>query len=421
MKLHTLWCHAPAAGRHLPHAVLRSKAEILDILGHWPEAIAIYQRSIDFALSIDRPDIAAANGHDLARVLLDMGRYDDALASLDAARRLAAEAGDEDAATKVAATTGIVHWYRGELTRATECLEQLVPVYQRRGDRVSLSNLYNNLGNAWADRGDYRTAERYYRDQIAICRDVGHLDGLQRGLGNLAILHQLAGEYETALALHQEKLAISRKLGNRKSSNIAIGNIGVVYSDMGRFDEALECFRQKREICRFLGDPLETALAAGNIGIARQRQGGDEAALACFTEAIDGLRALGARYHLSEFLSHAAEVQLRLGDAARAAALCREAGDVAREMNQTEQAGYIAVLECRIQGAADPAGARLRLEAMAAAASDDKLLAVIAIELYRLTRDETHRQRALAVNRALYAKVPCVDWRQAIEELERQR
>ncbi len=32
IKLRMLWCHSPAAGRYLPHAVLRSKAEILDLL-----------------------------------------------------------------------------------------------------------------------------------------------------------------------------------------------------------------------------------------------------------------------------------------------------------------------------------------------------------------------------------------------------
>lgn len=421
IKLSILWCHSPAAGRYLPHAVLRSKAEILDILGHWLEAIAIYERSIDVALAVDRPDVAGGNAHDLARVLLDMGRYDDALGRLAEAGRLMADAGDEDGATKVIATTGIVHWYRGELDRAIDCLEQLVPLYQRLGDRVSLSNLYNNLGNAWADRGDYQTAERYYRDQIGICRDVGHLDGLQRGLGNLAILHQLAGEYETALALQQEKLALCQKLGNKKSSNIAIGNIGVVFSDMGRFDEALECYEQKREICRFLGDSLETALVSGNIGIVRQRQGNDAVALACFTEAIGGLRTLGAKYHLAEFLFRAAECCLRSDQAARAATLCRESAAVAAEMGQTAAAGRAAIVEHTILALTDPGEARRQLESMAARIEDESLLAVIAIELYRLTRDETHRQRALEVNRALFAKSPCVDYRQAIEELERQQ
>ncbi|HTY07921.1 MAG TPA: tetratricopeptide repeat protein [Candidatus Edwardsbacteria bacterium] len=415
-----LWCRDPSAGdRCLPYEVLRSKAGILDLMGRWPEALELFQGNIALGEAASRADIAGINEHDLGRVLIDMGRYDEALGHLERAKRLLGQTGDEAAATKADATIGIVYWFRGELDRAIAALEPLIPVYERLGDRVALSNILNNLANAVADRGDRPGAERYYQEQIAICRETGHLDGLQRGLGNLGIMRYLAGDYPAALAFYREKLAISERMGNRKSSGIAIGNIGLVYADQGRFDEALEWYERKRAICRALDDRLELAIVTGNIGTVHQRHGEHEAALAKFLETIAQLKALGAKYHLAEFLFRAADAALRLGDQVRAAGLCGEARQVAAEMNQREIGEYAAVVECRIQAAADPAGTRARLEMMLAQAADGTLVALLHHELFRLTGDAGHRRAALEKYRALYAITPFIEHRLAIEELER--
>jgi len=420
MKKTLLWLegHHPGPTRYHPHIIHQNKAEILDTLGHWPEAISLYEGNIAAARSVGRNQDAAFNESKLCQVLMEMGHYDRALERLENARQLMASGGDRIWGTKLLSTIGIAHWYLGDLDRAIDCFQQALAGFEALGDREQLANLYNNLGNAWGDKGNNDLARRCYEKNISLCRETGSLDSLQRGLGNLGILHFLAGEYEQALMLYNEKQVICQRLGNKKSLSIAIGNIGVLESARGRFREAMDCFERKLAICQTLDDRLETTLTVGNIGTVHYRQGDHRAALERYDQAVKSLRSLGAKYHLGEFLAYAAESLLRLGRADQAAELGREAMKLAQEMDQAEVKHRCQSLELRIRALGDPEGARRELEALASTSTDDQLQAFIHRDLYHLSNEQTHRQAALQMFRKLYDAAPFIEYRQAIEELE---
>jgi tetratricopeptide (TPR) repeat protein len=80
------------------------------------------------------------------------------------------------------------------------------------GDRLGEGATLGNLGNAYADLGETRTAIEYHEQALIISREIGDRRGEGATLGNLGIAYRNLGETRKAIDYYEQALFISRDI-----------------------------------------------------------------------------------------------------------------------------------------------------------------------------------------------------------------
>ncbi|MFM8173698.1 MAG: hypothetical protein ACKN81_09150, partial [Pirellulaceae bacterium] len=101
----------------------------------------------------------------------------------------------------------------------------------------------------------------------AICRRLNNPDGLQRTLGNQALILEAQGDLAGAMALHKEQEAICRRLNNPDGLQASLGNQGLILQLQGDLAGAMALHREKEAICRRLNNPDGLARSLASQGV----------------------------------------------------------------------------------------------------------------------------------------------------------
>jgi hypothetical protein len=89
------------------------------------------------------------------------------------------------------------------------------------------------------NRGDLAAAMALHKHQERLCRKLGNKDGLQRTLGNQALILSTRGDLGGAMALSKEQERLCRELGNPEGLAISLANQADLLSNIaGRGPEA---------------------------------------------------------------------------------------------------------------------------------------------------------------------------------------
>jgi serine/threonine-protein kinase len=173
--------------------------------------------------------------------------------------------------------------------------EQLPP------DHADLATSYHNLGFYHHERGDFATAEKYYKQALAIRKK---LPGEVGKHATAATLHNLAwmlgneGESAEALKLFNEVLAIRRELHGELHREVVFTKFGIAITliDEGKFLQAIPLVLAAQADFQKIEGNAELATAIGGfaLGVAYRDTLGLAASEAQFRKSLELTRpALG--------------------------------------------------------------------------------------------------------------------------------
>lgn len=251
----------------------------------------------------DEASLAAAE-ESLGLVLIEQGKYDDAVAALD---RLVKRREDSDAESRASSLTQLAnaHFYAGRYDRARELNQTAVALRRSaHGDRhPSVAEGLINLGAIDFDTGKYAEAEALYRQALAI-KDgwygPQHPEAaLAMTLLGRALVYQ--NRNEDAERVLREALRIREKTFGPNHTSVAsvrndLGNIALARKE---FATAEDHYRRMEEIYRASrGDAhYLVATAMSNRGNVHLQQGDYARAEAIFRDVIDRYtKALSAEH-----------------------------------------------------------------------------------------------------------------------------
>lgn len=164
-----------------------------------------------------------------------------------------------------------------------------------------------NLGVAYVNLGEARTAIGYNERHLEIAREIGDRRGEGNALGNLGNAYVVLGEAQKAIDHHVLALEISREIGDRRAEGQDLGNLGIAYKRLGQARKAIGYHEQQLAMTREIGDHRgegtalwNSALLLHELGDTSEAVARAEAALAIF-EAIDGPDAPKVRATLEEW------------------------------------------------------------------------------------------------------------------------
>jgi predicted ATPase len=313
--------------------LLAAQAVLLNERGRYEQAIVVAQDVITNAQAGQVVGPEAAGHLQWGRALWFQGNFRAAQPQFERALELARQGrtSSTDIGERVQAVDplrplemeslknlGNVFAQLGDYTRARAYYDQSLRISRELGDRLGESGALNNLGLVSERLSDYAAAQAYFEQALQLCREVGDRGGEGRGLKNLGLISLRQSEYGKARVYYEQGLLISRELGHLLSESICLHSLGSICSDLGEHAEAWSYLERALRISCEIGNRRGEALAVHTLGNV-------SAQLGDYADAKDYME--------------------------RALALCRESGDRQGEGYSLHQLGAIAAYQGNTAGA----------------------------------------------------------------------
>jgi tetratricopeptide (TPR) repeat protein len=180
------------------------------------------------------------------------------------------------------------------------------------------------------------------KQEEAICRQLGDLDGLARSVGDQALILEKKGQLDRALSLARESERIGRELGNLAVIQAALGNQAFILLSQRELNEAMKLAKEQERVCRTLSHQRGLGQSLSVQAAILQHNTDWQGAANLYTQAAAVYRSIGySRGLLATLFKHAAIMFDHHWEAA--VALLAQGEVIARELDQLKP--YAARLE----------------------------------------------------------------------------
>jgi tetratricopeptide (TPR) repeat protein len=175
----------------------------------WNKAIDFYNRALG-QTSLDASEIELRQRilDGLATALRETNQLEEAETVLDQSLSIAEQAGNDWVLARCHNGFGLLHSKRGDAKLAIESFNKSLTYLERNKEWYRQAQVYNNLGLAWGDLGDWEKSKDYLERSQEIEQQAGDNRRRARTLANLVRVHVTLGETEKGFALANEAVAL---------------------------------------------------------------------------------------------------------------------------------------------------------------------------------------------------------------------
>jgi tetratricopeptide (TPR) repeat protein/class 3 adenylate cyclase len=349
-------------------AAINRLLAILEPMGDRPELIAAYARRAEMlagadrfaegeqmlerALALSRRLADRSGERDTLRSLSFLfwlqGRNDDALIAADRALALDREAGDPDRIAGDLTNRGAILRSLGRFEEAIETLEEALRIAAPDTGAGDLSRHVETLyvlHTVYRDQGDLDGAEPHLAKALEIAGEDRFRVQLPFPMSAMANLLLERGEIDRALDLFRRGVELNRQ--SRYAFGLAhnLRALGEVLLGLGRSEEALPYLREAADLAHRLADRAgEAAILARTAPLLQDREQNDEAAQA-WQRLLDLTRASGDAAMAVQALKGLARAAERAGHVDRALRFLHEALPHTRDAQRGDLLNEIGVRE----------------------------------------------------------------------------
>ena len=246
--------------------------------------------------------------------------------------------GDKDGAASTLLHIGDVYSGLGENQRALDFHKQALPIFQEMGDKVGEASTLTGIGVIYFDLGENQMALDFYKQALPIHRETGDKIREATTLSNIGRVYYSLRESQTALDFYKQALPIHRTTGYKAGEADTLHNIGNVYASLRKHQQALDFYKQALLLRREVGDRGYEASTLGNIGRVYHSLGKHQQALDFYKQALllrreteDKAREADTLHRIAAVYSSLRKHQQALDFYKRALLLRRETEDKASE------------------------------------------------------------------------------------------
>jgi nephrocystin-3 len=222
----------------------------------------------------------------------------------------------------------------GHPRQALGLRKRLVVNSRQQQDSFGLQRALGNYALLLKALGELDEAMELFREQEEICRVIGNADVLQSSFGNQALILDIRGQFDRALDLLTKQEQLCRKLNSLDSLRVCLGNQAEIRRKRGELAEALQVRREQERICRELGNEEGLAICFGGQAAIYQAGGELRTAFRLLRDAERIFRELGNKRGLHNCIGDQGILLQRQNDLDGAmalhiakAAICREISD----------------------------------------------------------------------------------------------
>jgi tetratricopeptide (TPR) repeat protein/TusA-related sulfurtransferase len=235
---------------------------------------------------------------------------------------------------------GSAYMQLGQYGHAIDYYQQSLKMFRLCSNGRGEGNTLNNLGLAFADLGEYQIAIDYYQHSLDISRRIGYVQGESNALINLGWAYVDLGEYQTAIDYCQQSLDISRRNGNIAGEGRALGNMGSIYRQLGQYRNAIDYYKKSLEISRRNGDLRGEGNILGNIGTAHLQLGEYQTAIDYCQQSLKISRSIGDLRWEGNVQCNLGSIYLHLGQYQTAIAYYQQSLKISHRVGDVRGEGY---------------------------------------------------------------------------------
>ncbi|MBN6041126.1 BTAD domain-containing putative transcriptional regulator [Amycolatopsis sp. 195334CR] len=265
-----------APGRHLwpdevPGADLfAGQPQALDWFDHeWPAVVA----AVRLAAEAGADDLAWRLAASLHAFFVVRPIWDDWEAAYRAALVSAERLGDPVARGACLVGLGTLHVHLGLEAQALIAYRQALTAFEAAGAKAQQAVALVLVGNCLEFLEHHADAERSYRTSIALSRELGDQAREAHALSNLAITAISLGRHGESVELSTRCLHLRRASGDERGQAHTLDNLGDAWTELGNHAEAVDCYRQAVTLARAYRDRRNEGVHLGNLARAELLNG----------------------------------------------------------------------------------------------------------------------------------------------------
>lgn len=265
--------------------LLQVFAETGMALGHKDSTVGTILNIRDFSNQTDRQPLKTNINLWLAQQYIDDGKYFLAGKFLDESLEYLDTTTDEYSRARAFNLYGSLMGYKGNYGKAQEYLIKAASGFEKLGNRESLSGVYINIGNNYADIGDNRQALKFLRkarqSSLAYSDTINYMNALC-SIGRLMQVEQS----DSAEFYYKKTLEFKTKpwLVEKLSAKFQLANL---YVDRREFDKAYDLYTEIKDTCSKYHIESGIYRAITGLGNIFEGRGQDAMAIEQFIQAYD--------------------------------------------------------------------------------------------------------------------------------------
>ncbi len=291
--------------------------------GRYPQALQALQQAEQFPSDFQQQGQRSSLK---GMVYLQQGDYWQAFQQLQRAE--GSQLRDIAAENRTRIALGETYHYLGGYTKALQYLE----LGQRTaGDQFDRGWALQAIGDVQFNLGEYKQAQNYYQQALALRRSVGDRLGAARTLSSLGLTYQELSQYDAAFSAYQEALSVISGLGDHTGRVYLLNNLGTAYLKQGQTQQALDYLQQALATTRLVNG-TGRALTLTNLGNYHRQLKQYPQAIDFYEQALAWARKNGDRVEEAKALSGLGETLLEAGQSGRAAEVLQASLDVFEEL-----------------------------------------------------------------------------------------
>lgn len=323
-----------------------SRARVLHHVGQYAEADSLYQSAIRATRAAKlSTDTAVLQMHRVF-ALTQMGRYDEALATARASRRVLS-GGDPVYLAQLETNVGILYYRLDRYRKAVEHYERARELLESVGDDTMRAVVDTNLSHALMELDRHGDALRLLEGAARTMERSGQTLWAAQTRFHIGYLQFLRGNYNAALTTHYRALEELERLGSTQLVAWCRHEIAEILLALNAFDDAAENAAAARAAFAELNLPYESAQSAVVHALASMGQQEFDLAERDLKEARGVFDETGNSTLVALIESYLAELALRRTDHSEASRYARSALRVFVRQRLTTRAAYARSLAAR--------------------------------------------------------------------------
>lgn len=308
------------------------------------------ERALDFgkqalalAGSYPDPDSQVRALNESAWALMELGRYDEAMAEAKKGEDLAQRSSLRRGEARALNNQGVIQRRRGAYGDALELFQRSQAIYEQVDDQASVATSFNNMSVVLGfDLGDFDQALENQLKALQIREDLGSEQPLYQSYNTLGVLYDDLDKEDDAVRYLTRALDGWRSLKIEPRIAATLSNLASVYTKTGDLDRALKLQQEAMALREKLSNTSGVAISLENIGTILTRLGRLDAARTRLDSSLVIRRRLGEKKNTAESLLSLARLEERAGRPREAEARIQDALTIASDIDarDTERAGY---------------------------------------------------------------------------------
>ncbi len=213
--------------------------------------------------------------------------FEQAFAHYDSAILYSSEHGHSDINAESHFFYGALANAIGENRESEKHLKAAKVHFDTTGQRERLWYVYNVLGVAYDDLGNYPLALENYMQALDLVQEFDHIQGQVIVYNNIAVLYSQIDNPKESLKYYDEALELTVGRVNDENKWYLLSNKAEIHAELGDTLAALDNFRKALELVKAVEDECEQVYILEGIGLIMAQKNELDSAINCYNEAID--------------------------------------------------------------------------------------------------------------------------------------